>query len=164
MKRFRMVRYRVRVHMRFGDETSTIDFADPDDLDRPFEARSEGDAKVMAKRVADEYGAGTWCETYEVQKRIKPTLDNVAILVLPRPDRTASGLILAEQRGREDMGEVLAVGPLVKGVCEGEIVKFDPYALRLVIDDSGMDMTNSVYAKAGSLAILREESIGYVSE
>lgn len=168
MRRFRMVRFRVRVHER---DARSIDLPEPNDEDAiirehdlsnpPWEFRSKSDAEAMARSVAELHRGSVWCEVYEVEKRVKPMLDNVVIVVLPRPDRTKSGIILAEQRGREDMGEVLAIGPLVKGVREGEIVKFDPYALRLVIDDSGMDVTNSMHAKAGSLAIVREDAIRY---
>jgi co-chaperonin GroES (HSP10) len=87
--------------------------------------------------------------------------------VLPRPDRTASGLFLPseETRGREDTGEVLGVGSgATFGPKVGEVVCFDPYAVRLVSDEDGLDVTSSMYAKAGALAIVPVSAIRYVIE
>lgn len=160
MEKFRMVRYRVRVHMKIGGEPATHDLPEPTSMD-PWEFRTKAGAEEAAREVAAQYNDGTWCEPYEVEKRIRPLRGHVVLRVLPKPDRTSSGLYLAETRGREDTAEVLACGLDVHEVREGERVCFDPYAVRLVVDADGMDVTNSMHAKAGSLAIVREDAIRY---
>lgn len=97
--------------------------------------------------------------------KIKPLGTKVVLRVLPRSEQTASGLYLAEQRGREDTGEVLAVGPHVRETLRaGDVVCFDPYKVQCAIDADGPAVTNSVHAKAGSLAIMDETALRYARE
>jgi len=96
------------------------------------------------------------------ESKVKPLGRNVLLRVHARPDKTASGIILAERRGRAEMGEVLAVGAEVQSVTPGELANFDPYTLKLVITPAGPDTTNSVSASAGDLAIVHEDSLRYV--
>jgi co-chaperonin GroES (HSP10) len=114
--------------------------------------------------------------------RVRPIGAHVLIRVLPHPEKSAGGLWLPDSRnGRENMGEVLAVGTRVsraKGEAAGtfrveyvpvlhvgEVVRFDPYKIRLVIDEAtGYDVTGSVHAKAGQQAIVHEDAIWWVAE
>lgn len=108
-------------------------------------------------------------------ERLRPLGDRVLIKVLPRPEKSAGGLFLpSDARGREDMGEVLACGPgrytehdvLVPcGVTPGQVVRFDPYRVLVAFDESGEgEVTSSVHAKAGQLALVRDVDILYVVE
>lgn len=93
-----------------------------------------------------------------------PIGDHVALRVLPRENKTAAGIILVERSGREDRGEVLARGAGMKHAepLVGEVVGFDPYKVRLVIDADGADVTSSMHARAGSIAIVPEDALRYV--
>ena len=107
-------------------------------------------------------------------EKIRPLHDLVLVVVIAKPGRTASGLILPTEnsRGREDMAQVVAVGPgrvlddgtlVPVDVKPGDVVSFDPYAVKLVLDKNGeMDMTNSAYARGGDQAIIPESAIRYV--
>lgn len=168
MEKFKMTKFRVRVHMSEG----AFDLPDEHDVcaenPAPWEFRTRADAEHAASEVAKTYSDGTWCEVYEVEKRIKPIGDNVVLRVLPKPSMSKGGIHLPteEMRGREDMGEVLAVGSGVKlddgSPRSGEVVCFDPYKVRLVVGPDGLDMTNSMHAKAGTLAIVPSSAIRYV--
>lgn|GEM_PF-673537 len=105
----------------------------------------------------------------------RPLGDRVLVRVQSRPERSAGGLYLpSDARGRENIGEVLACGPgrysehgvLVPcGVSPGQVVRFDPYRVLLVLDEDGSrECTASVHAKAGQLAVVRDVDILYVVE
>ena len=59
--------------------------------------------------------------------------------------------------------QTFAVREPVLRVKPGDVVSFDPYAVKLVLDKNGeMDMTNSAYARGGDQAIIPESAIRYV--
>jgi co-chaperonin GroES (HSP10) len=163
MEKFKMVKYRVRVRMSEG--THDLREATSDDT---WEFATRADAEYAAAEVSKQFNDGTWCEPYEVEKRIKPIGDHVVLRVLPKPTRTASGLYLPseEMLGREDTAEVLAVGSGVKlddgSPRPGEVVCFDPYKVRLVVGPDGYDVTSSMHARACTLAIVPSSAIRYV--
>lgn len=94
--------------------------------------------------------------------KIRPLGNRVVLRVLARPGKSKGGIILAESRGREDTGIVEACGPEAKGVTPGQVVSFDPYRVSLAIGPDGPDMTNSVHARAGMIAIVNEDALRYV--
>jgi len=109
--------------------------------------------------------------TTKKRDKVKPIGSNVLVRVLPPPEKSKGGIILMhhETTGRDNRGEVLAVGEgrtLDSGVLvqvdvkPGDVVLFDAYKIRLVIDDVlGYDVTASTYAKPGQLALMSEDAI-----
>lgn len=99
----------------------------------------------------------------------RPMGDRVLLKVLPREERTASGILLpAARAGREDRGVVVAVGPgrwsskgerLPMLTKPGDVVLFDPYRIRLVISAAGLCSTASAYAGTGDHAVVSELDI-----
>lgn len=110
---------------------------------------------------------------------VRPCGEDVLILVHHKPQKTASGILLPERMGREDMATVVRIGERVTkalasfseepwtitSVGPGDVVRFDPYKVRLVIDEAlGYDATGSAYAKGGQHAIIPESAISFVVE
>lgn len=112
----------------------------------------------------------TFHSKQDVPRGLRVIGDRILIRVLPRPEVSAGGVILPESRnGREDRAIVVDVGSgrfldggFVKlGVQPGDRVCFKPYELLLVINELGAHVTNSMHARAGDYAVLREDAILY---